>query len=118
MVFNSFKEYYETYEEALQAVQRLNIGSSREYNQRYKEDPKLPSVPLRFYKGKGWVDWCTFLGKYYETYEEASQAVQKLNIESGREYQKRHKEDSKLPSAPLRFYKGKGWVDWYTFLGK
>ena len=36
------KFFYETYAEASQAAQKLNIKSANDYYSRYKEDPKLP----------------------------------------------------------------------------
>jgi signal recognition particle subunit SEC65 len=58
-------EYYPTYEEAQQAVRILGIKNATEYvkQKRFKEDPRLPSNPHRYYKDKGWVDWPEFLVK-------------------------------------------------------
>ncbi|MGR3177133.1 MAG: DEAD/DEAH box helicase family protein [Candidatus Anammoxibacter sp.] len=112
------------YEEAKQALKKLKIGSKRAYGKRHKEDPRLPSNPLVAYKEKGWIDWYSFhegktrivrkTRKY--TYEEAKQAVMKLKIGSSeRKYDKRYKEDPRLPSNPDKYYKGKGWINWYSF---
>jgi len=51
---------YKTIQEASQATQRLSIFTSREYENRYKEDPKLPSHPRRVYSE--WKGWSDFLG--------------------------------------------------------
>ncbi len=48
----------------------------------------------------------------------AKQAVNKLGIKSQKEYFKRFKEDPKLPSAPHKTYKDKGWMNWYDYFGK
>jgi len=55
---------------------------------------------------------------FYSTYEEASQAAQKLGIKLKTEYERRYKEDSRLPSTPNRTYKDSGWINWLVFLGK
>ena len=115
-------DYYPTHEEAKQAVAKINIKSQSEYNKRYNEDLKLPSNPQKFYKDKGWINWLDFLGKptpdFYPTYEEAKRAVQKLNIKSNPEYNKRYKEDLRLPSAPSKFYKNIGWIGWSAMFDK
>jgi hypothetical protein len=95
------------------------MGGATEYIRRYKEDPRLHSSPYEFYKGRGWVDWSTFLGtNFHPTYKEAKQAVAVLQIKSYKEYKNRYKEDPRLPSHPDGFYKNKGWVDCYDFFGK
>ena len=53
---------YATYAEASTATQALGIKSMAEYKTLFKEDPKLPASPDRFYKNLGWVDWYDFLG--------------------------------------------------------
>jgi hypothetical protein len=125
--FDSFlgkekKSLYETLQEASDATLSLNISSMSEYKKRFKEDPKLPSVPNKKYATLGWEGWDTFLGKekkyQYETLQEASDAALSLNISSGTDYGRRFKEDPKLPSAPNRKYALLGWEGWYTFLGK
>ena len=56
----------------------------------------------------------------YPTYEDAKEAVRKLEpkIKSQSEHRKRHKEDPRLASAPDVFYKRKGWNNWADYLGK
>lgn len=112
---------YPTLEEAKQAVLKLGIKSDSEYRKRRHEDPRLPATPNRYYKDKGWTSILDFLNKpllqKYVQYQKAKQAVTKLSIKTREEYKKRHKEDSKLPSNPDAVYKGKGWIDFYHFLG-
>lgn len=114
--------FYSTYSEAREAVQKLGIKSQPEYKKRYKEDPKLNSNPNRIYKEKGWINWAHFLGQesrnLYSKYEEAKDSVKKLGINSQVEYYDRFRGDSRLPSDPYRFYKNRGWIDWYDSLGK
>ncbi len=112
---------YASYTEARQAVINLKIKSQTEYTKRYKEDPRLPSTPHVFYKGKGWTIWRNFTGsgaKKYSTYNEARQAVIELDIKSCAEYGKRYKEDPRLRYSPHEIYKNGGWQGWPHFLGK
>ena len=113
---------YATYQEASEATIKLGINSRQEYMKRYKEDSQLPSCPDKEYKNNGWVSWYLFLGKEnrisYETYQEAHEAVLKLNISRGVDYRRRYKEDSRLPSCPDKEYKNNGWVSWVKFFGK
>ncbi|HEY5509494.1 MAG TPA: integrase repeat-containing protein [Prolixibacteraceae bacterium] len=114
-------EFYATYEEAKIATEKLGIKSMKEYvtQKRYKEDPKLPSQPIKFYKNNGWTNWNDFIPSYYPTYEEAQNAVFSLAIKTREQYisAKRYKEDPLLPSNPEKTYANKGWISWYVFLG-
>ncbi|WP_257173417.1 VPA1269 family protein [Colwellia sp. M166] len=116
------KDHYVTHQEASDSAIALNISSGTEYRRRYKEDPKLPSNPHRTYENLGWDNWNLFLGKeikeYYETLQEASDAAITLYIRGQAEYQKRYKEDPKLPSSPDEKYKVLGWEGFDVFLGK
>lgn len=113
------ENFYDTYEEFKEAVKKLKIRNSMEYRRRYKEDPKLPSHPAHVYPM--FNNWYETLEKnkkeIYDTYEEASKAAQQLNIKNKSEYFKRYKEDPKLHCAPDEKYRGKGWIDYYHFLG-
>ena len=115
-------EHYPTCYEAKQAVKKLGISSQAEYNKRYKEDPRLPSSPAVIYNGEGWISWPNYLGRktidFYPTYEEARGAVMELKIKSPRDYNKRYKEDPRLPSNPQKAYQGNGWISWPNYLGR
>ncbi|MEZ8199945.1 MULTISPECIES: gamma-mobile-trio integrase GmtZ [Vibrio] len=121
--FNDFlcidlKKPYESFHEAKSVVKSLGIKTSREYNQKKKLDPKLPSNPETVYRGD-WRGFKHFLGTqklWYKSYREASNAVQALSISNQTQYNKLYKEDSKLPSMPMRVYK-KNWTGWNDFLG-
>jgi len=104
------KEFYPNFAEARQAVMLLNFTSEGEYRKRYKEDPKLPSNPHIIYSSE-WPTkkgWPIFLGKkvrdLYSTFIEACKATKALEITSQKEYQKRYKEDPRLPSNPRQTY--------------
>ena len=51
------------------------------------------------------------------TYEEAQRIVQENGITSSDDYKSSYKELG-LPSTPNESYKNKGWIDWYSFLGR
>lgn len=115
-------ELYPTIEEAMVALQRMNPvpRTKDEYTKSYRQDPRLPSQPGTFYKGRGWVSWGDFLGtpakKFYSSYAAASRAAKTLCISKQSEYKIRYREDPRLPSNPNSFYSE--WVDWIDFLGK
>ena len=55
--------------------------------------------------------------KKFPTYEDAQKIVKENGITSLADYKSSYKELG-LPAMPSMFYKGKGWIDWYDFLGK
>lgn len=92
-----------------------------EYLELYKADPKLPSNPDKEYEGD-WKGWKEFLGtnkgvskKYYQTIEEAIEAVKTIGgINSARTYKSRRALDKKLHSNPNVLYKD-SWTGWEDF---
>ena len=113
------EEKYATYDEASEVVQQLGFKSQQEYFKGYKQDPKLPRDPFKFYV-KDWVNWYDFLGterpsEKYAAYTEASEAAKQLGIKTQPEYLKGYKQDPKLPGDPATCYV-KDWVNWPTFL--
>uniref|UniRef100_UPI0015F3846D integrase repeat-containing protein n=1 Tax=Vibrio sp. B1FIG11 TaxID=2751177 RepID=UPI0015F3846D len=56
------KKFYATINQASKAAIGLGIQSKQEYQQRYKEDERLPSSPNKAY-ANDWVDWFSFLDK-------------------------------------------------------
>ncbi|WP_065204330.1 gamma-mobile-trio integrase GmtZ, partial [Shewanella woodyi] len=114
---NDVPDYYPTIKEASKAAIQLGIKSQSEYQQRYKEDPRLPSTPRVNYRDdwQTFGTWYGFLGNdvpdNYPTIKEASKAAIQLGIKSQPEYQQRYKEDPRLPSKPSGFYRD----DWQTF---
>jgi superfamily II DNA or RNA helicase len=110
--------FYDSWQEASRAAQGLDIQTSQEYADRYKQDPLLPAAPAEFYPE--FPGWHRFLRKeeaeHYPTWQEASEAAQELGIETFPEYAQRHHEDPRLPSTPFHFYPD--FPDWYTFLGR
>ena len=112
------KKTYPTYEEAQRIVQEKGIHSKKSYDLVFKE-LGLPSNPNHTFKGKGWIDWATFLGKVspYPTYQEAKMIIRDNGIQNREEYKASFKVLG-LPADPCAFYKDRGWIDYYDFYGK
>ncbi|HDQ4550063.1 gamma-mobile-trio integrase GmtZ [Pseudomonas aeruginosa] len=112
---------YPTYAKAQAAAQALGIKKQPDYSKRYREDPMLPANPKQVYADAGWVDWYGFLGykrpNFYPTYAEAQAAAQALGIKNQFDYNKRYREDPRLPAKPCKIYVDAGWINWFDFLG-
>jgi len=112
------KNKYSTWQEAGKAASRLGIRTLREYNKKYKKDPRLPAAPYRYYKG--FKSWPTFLGvgkdPKYTSWRDASRAIKKLKIRSHREYQEKHRLDPRLPQALYQYYNE--FPGWPEFIGR
>lgn len=108
--------FYETIEEASSAAIALGITLKQMYFLKYKEDPRLPSLPPLFYRNKGWVTWKDFLGMknkdFYKTIDEFVQALQKLDIVTKNDFDLLRVKDIRLPSEPQATYQKLGWVSW------
>ena len=109
---------YPTSVDAGQAAITLGITTSTEYNKRYKEDARLPANPHSVYKAE-WQGWPHFLDTHkqplYQTLAEASRTAIALGITTSTEYNKRYKEDARLPATPHNVYKAE-WQGWPHFL--
>ncbi|MFG8734045.1 integrase repeat-containing protein, partial [Pseudomonas aeruginosa] len=55
--------------------------------------------------------------KDFYTYTETQAAAQALGIKTQSDYNKRYREDPRLPAQPNRAYTDAGWIDWYDLLG-
>lgn len=118
-IFLNIKRY--NYDEARASSLSLGIKSMNEYSLRYHEDPLLPAAPQIVFSNKGWSGWCHFTGrskKELYSYEEAQAVCSRLNIKDVAGYTACCKDDPKLPGSPHHTYAGRGWKDWYCFLGK
>lgn len=116
------KNFYKTLIEAKEAVKRLGIKDYKSYLLNYKKDPFLSADLRRTYKYKGWTNWHDFFDKpyreTYKTYEETKSAANALGIKTGHQYYKEYKKDPRLMRKPYVKFKGKGWIDWASFLKK
>lgn len=108
---------YKTWQKAGRAARQLGISTIKEYWEKYRQDPKLPSSgPNRIYKN--FPGWRVFLGgekkEFYTTWQEAGKAAKGIKISSRSEYKRKYKKDHKLPSAPDQIYKN--FPGWEIFL--
>ena len=113
-------EKYATLAEASSAARAQGLTNSTLYQNRYKEDARLPAAPHLKYAHE-WRGWPAFLGnalpaEKYSTLAEASAAARKLGFASSMEYMCGYKKDPRLPAAPYQQYPDE-WIDWYIFLG-
>lgn len=115
------REFYPTWQEASAAARKLGIKSAAEYEEEYKKDTRLPSKPKSCYREfPGW-------GKFLKTGNSrrsscqihsilmAKKVCKRMGIKNRRDYERRYKEDERLPSTPDKTYKN--WKGWKEFLG-
>ena len=107
-IFFVFKEgkFYMTWFKASAAVQNLGITRKVEYELRYKEDPKLPCDPWKFYSD--YPGARVFFRKHYLTWHEASFVAHSIGIKNMVDYQQRYHEDSRLPGVPWSYFRWSG----------
>jgi superfamily II DNA or RNA helicase len=111
--------------QAREYVRKLNFQNYeawREYCRSGKKRKDIPSTPDYVYKGKGWNGWGDFLGieRKHLSFIEAREYVRKQVIQDTTEwhqYLKSGRKPDYIPSHPDRAYDGRGWTDWYDFLG-
>lgn len=109
-------EFYKTWQEASAVCIANKVLGVTDYNNRRKAiNSKLSGYPDIYYKD--FPGWSKFLGKIYETWQEASAVCIANKVLSGTDYNNRRKAiDSKLPSNPYEHYKD--FPGWKKFLGK
>lgn len=110
---------YQTWQEASEAAREIGITTVTQYQKNYKKDPLLPATPNKIYPG--FPGWPAFFGRKkaptrYTTWQEASEATQKLGITGSVQYSKEYKKDPRLRSTPEHVYRN--FPGWHTFLGK
>ncbi|MEK7624502.1 MAG: integrase repeat-containing protein [Patescibacteria group bacterium] len=112
------KEIYATWKEAGDASRRMGTSKRSEYRQKCEKDPKLPLNPEYTYQD--FPGWRIFLGgekkEFYDTWQKASKVAIKMDVSSKLEYQRRYKQDRKLPCDPGKMYKD--FPGWTVFLGR
>ncbi len=121
---------YYNYKECKKAVAKYNFLSKNDFSKRIssiiKEDIRIPYNPYYIYK-KEWECWNSFLNtnniayqiKNLVDFEVARAYARSLNLKLQKQWF-----DIKFIDLPVgmtthpdRVYIGKGWVDWYDFLG-
>ena len=115
------RDYYPTWRTAAAAARQIGITSEGQYRENYKKDALLPGAPYQKYKD--FPGWAVFFGKepkkknHYSTWSEAAAAARSLSITSERDYDKKYKQDPRLPARPHKKYK-EDFPGWVEFLGK
>ena len=109
------------FEEVRHKVRLLGLSSAENYYIWQKDHPDMPANPDKFYADKGWIDWYDFLGNAEPEpklpFKEARHKVRPLGLSSKEQYYIWQKDHPDMPAHPNKSYKGKGWIDWYDFLG-
>lgn len=121
---------YYTYDECKATVQKLSIKSKNEFFNKIKEiisdDIRIPYSPAKVYKNE-WKSWGEFLGtgyinnsfREYLSFDDARKWAHTLNFKMQKEW--RNLDSNKLPYGipknPARYYKNKGWIDYYDWMG-
>lgn len=93
---------YASWPEASKAAIALGVEDHRDYQNKRRQDYKLPYSPNEFYDD--FPGWDVFLDRYYWTWQEASKATIALGIKDSTDYHLKYKLDPKLPSSPYSFY--------------
>ena len=85
----------------------------------------LPMNPEHTFKDNGYVSsksYLSFCDIEYINFNDAKNKVIKLGLKSVKEWRCWLNENDvniiKIPRNPDSFYKNKGWISWYDFLGK
>jgi Hypothetical methyltransferase len=90
--------------------------------------PQIPSNPNFIYKHEGWSGWGNFLATgskrpqdhVFRSYEETKAFTRGLNfknMEDWRRWALSGDRPEDIPSDPQKTYTGRGWINWYDFLG-
>ena len=91
----------------------------------------IPNRPERYYKKRGWTSW----GDFFGTNNKGTHNVEYLNYNDAKKYVQKNLSEIKtfkkwtiarksclipyfIPGTPQRYYKNKGWVNWYDWFGK
>ncbi|WP_374439505.1 gamma-mobile-trio integrase GmtZ [Pseudomonas panipatensis] len=115
--FDHRPEPYGTLAEASAAAVKISASGFKEYQKKYKADPRLRALPNTIYPD--WKGWKNYLGKpekdFYPTLELASKAARYLGIRICAQYSEMYQLDPRLPSDPRQYYKD--WSGWIDFLG-
>jgi predicted helicase len=108
------------YEEAKKYAQSLKLKGTKEWSQHTKSKnfPKdIPKNVAEYYE-KVFEDWYIFLGKSWQSYEEAKKYAHSLKLKTKAEWEE-HIKTKNFPKNIRRDVRGykKDWKDWGDFLG-
>nr|AIF07963.1 hypothetical protein [uncultured marine thaumarchaeote KM3_25_G08] len=109
----------------VQKLHILKLSEWKKYCRSGKKPEEIPANPneTKMYQKqwKGYPDWLGYTYFEYRTYEDAQKFVQKLKLKTVDEWKKycrSGKKPENIPANPQSVYKTKGWIGWYSFLGK
>ena len=108
-----------TYKEALRVVQNMQLKTVSEYDNRKKEDERLPGYPPDVYKDV-WECWSVFFGEksreLCRTWKIVARISREAGIETREDYLKLCDKDNRLPRDPWSAFKN--FPGWPTFFGR
>jgi hypothetical protein len=122
---------YYSYLECKKAIIKYNFTSKDNFLKRIKdiikEDIRIPYSPSTIYKSE-WVGWVDFLDTdnidnreiEYVCFEQARDFARSLKFKLHKQWRLldiNFLNINSVPKKPERTYMGKGWIDWYDFLG-
>lgn len=114
------KKEFLPYAEAQAIVAQKNFKKVEEFRMWKDRPANIPFNPNEFYFKRGWNGWENWLGirrlSKFVSYEAAKAWAKKNCINTNIEWKKLR--PKYMPKFPDLTYKGKGWVNWYEFLGK
>lgn len=107
---------FPSFEEACRLVRKAKITNCHNY--RNNRPKNLPAAPDQYYKDNGWKNWKYFFKTEWLPYDKARKIARSMKVGSAEEYREkvRFGEFDNIPVAPDKFYKNKGWTNWYDFL--
>ena len=114
-----------SFRDAREIARSLGLNSRKQWVEwiRGNKPDQLPSLPNKTYKYKGWVSWQDWLGFKpfsYKSFEDAREYVHNLGLLNHQQWKKfasSGKRPKSLPSNPRHYYRDKGWISWYDWLG-
>ena len=129
---NISKGDYWSFNKAKKFIRKLKLNSVAEWS-KYCKKNKLPfSMPVAIHhvygKHKNWKGFPNFTGsksidpkevsRNFYTYIEAKEFMKKFKLDSVTDWRNKYAKirNKKIPSAPDRVYKNKGWKGWPDFL--
>lgn len=117
-----------SFAEAKNIVQKLNLKNREEWKGycNSKDKPNnIPKRPDEVYEE--WIGLGDWLGtgrianhkKEFLLYSDAKKIIHTLNIKTNKEWREfcRNNRPKNIPSNPDQYYKKRGWISWYDFLG-
>ena len=117
---------YRSLDEIKEFVRELGINKYHDWQKYCKSGEKpddIPRNPSQVYKDKGWTNWYDFFGKknrVFRPFEEARDFARGLKFDTIEKWYKYCTSGNKPDDIPRHieiFYKDKGFIGWYDFLG-